>query len=406
MSKKIVLFTDSYPFGRAETFVSVELEYLCRAFESVVVVPLRYGGLPEPRPIPGNAAVLGPLLPSDSRATLLAQGLLSRAPIAPMLSELVSPRASVRRIFLKKWVEAASTARAVLAHRGLRDLLRKADARTILYFYWGANAAWAAPFLETDAPIVSRFHGFDLYEERSDFGGSIPFRKLFLKRLRWAFFVSEHGLRYLSRKYPEEVPPSRVFRLGVEDAGRSRLSGDGILRITTCSRIVPLKRLDLLAEALRLVDFPVRWRHFGDGPDRRRIERLIGALPPAVTCTIAGQVPNNEVRRWYREHPCDLFLNLSETEGLPVSVIEALSASIPVAATAVGGTPELVDDSVGILLPPDIGPHNVADALRACRRDRARRRQWAAAARERWKERGRAEENYGAFTRFLAEEVR
>jgi len=52
-------------------------------------------------------------------------------------------------------------------------------------------------------------------------------------------------------------------------------------------------------------------------------------------------------------HACDIFAMASDYEGLPVAVIEALAAALPVVATNVGGLPELVDDGVnGILVPP------------------------------------------------------
>lgn len=52
----------------------------------------------------------------------------------------------------------------------------------------------------------------------------------------------------------------------------------------------------------------------------------------------------------------DLFLNISESEGVPFSIMEALSAGIPVMATDVGGTAEIIDDTVGRLLPKELTP--------------------------------------------------
>ena len=83
MRRKVILFTDSYPYGWAETFVALELEHLCRTFDRVTVVPLRYGGVRRARPLPDNAGIVGPILRGDSRSSLLAQGLLARAPLAP-----------------------------------------------------------------------------------------------------------------------------------------------------------------------------------------------------------------------------------------------------------------------------------------------------------------------------------
>jgi glycosyltransferase involved in cell wall biosynthesis len=57
---------------------------------------------------------------------------------------------------------------------------------------------------------------------------------------------------------------------------------------------------------------------------------------------------------FYTEQPFDLFVNVSASEGVPFSIMEAFSVGIPVMATNVGGTGEIVNEQVGMLLPSDI----------------------------------------------------
>jgi glycosyltransferase involved in cell wall biosynthesis len=59
-----------------------------------------------------------------------------------------------------------------------------------------------------------------------------------------------------------------------------------------------------------------------------------------------------------------LFVHLSRLEGLPVSVMEAMSMGVPCIATSAGGTSELVDSTVGALLPIEVSPQDVANAIR------------------------------------------
>jgi len=80
---------------------------------------------------------------------------------------------------------------------------------------------------------------------------------------------------------------------------------------------------------------------------------------------------------------CDLFALASEWEGMPISIIEAMAAGLPVAATTAGGVPELVEHEVtGLLVPPGDTPA-LADALARLARDPCLRRELGGAARER-----------------------
>ena len=53
---------------------------------------------------------------------------------------------------------------------------------------------------------------------------------------------------------------------------------------------------------------------------------------------------------WIGKQEFDLFMNVSSSEGLPVSIMEAFSFGIPALVTAVGGNPEIVQEGAGILL--------------------------------------------------------
>ena len=88
-----------------------------------------------------------------------------------------------------------------------------------------------------------------------------------------------------------------------------------------------------------------------------------GCFPPNVVANFHGRVDNVQVRSFYRDTFVNVFVNTSSSEGVPVSIMEAQSAGIPVIATAVCGTPELVNENDGLLLPADPEPVDVAAAL-------------------------------------------
>ena len=134
-----------------------------------------------------------------------------------------------------------------------------------------------------------------------------------------------------------------VHHLGVFDHGLNPEKEETEFHIVSCSNIVPVKRVPLLAEAIGKLDFKVRWTHIGDGPLRSEVEFVAEKYPEYVTCELLGVIPNAQVIRYYAEHHVDLFVNASRSEGVPVSIMEAFSFGIPVIATDVGGLHQVED---------------------------------------------------------------
>jgi glycosyltransferase involved in cell wall biosynthesis len=89
--------------------------------------------------------------------------------------------------------------------------------------------------------------------------------------------------------------------------------------------------------------------HFGDGPLRAGLEQQIARLGLEGRFILAGF--RDDLDRFLPHW--DLAVLPSFTEGLPNVVLESYAAGVPVVATAVGGTPEVVEDGVdGYLVPP------------------------------------------------------
>jgi glycosyltransferase involved in cell wall biosynthesis len=107
----------------------------------------------------------------------------------------------------------------------------------------------------------------------------------------------------------------------------------------------------------------------------------------------------------YAQEPVDLFVLLSRSEGLPVSIQEALAAGVPVLATDVGGVAEAVgrDGEAGLLLPADADDAAVLRALQALlgEEDPARRTARREAARQRWAQDFDAARNHTRLARTL-----
>ena len=105
---------------------------------------------------------------------------------------------------------------------------------------------------------------------------------------------------------------------------------------------------------------------------------------------------------FYRQNHIDLFINTSRSEGVPVSIMEAFSFGVPAIATDVGGTGEIVDNSVGKLLDVNVSPQEIANAIKLFAVSDTS--EFRKNARNRWNERYNAEKNYREFAGFLHNE--
>ena len=128
---------------------------------------------------------------------------------------------------------------------------------------------------------------------------------------------------------------------------------------------------------------------------KRKAER---ELSETEVC-FAGTVSNAEVYRFYASNPVSLFINVSKWEGLPVSIMEAISFGIPVVATDVGGTGEIVEDGIsGRLLASEPSAEEVADGiLEIYNMNSEDYRTLRETTRKLWEERYQASANYGSF---------
>ncbi len=399
----LVMFTSGFPYGSGETFLEEEVNYLAEVFERILVCPLVGRG--QQRPLPGQFEVLRPQF--SDRKDLLFKGLLNGVFKNAFIGDFFKNELYKNARRLRRYLPAALLVRGILNNGDLgRMINNRIRDNTVFYFYWAANFAYAAPFLPCrENPMVARFHGFDLYEESWD--GYTPFRELLLERLDHLVFISENGKEYLKHKY-EGVRDDKlkVFRLGTRDHGRGPVNDeDGVRRIVSCSGLKPLKRIHLLLEALRgIEDVDVEYTCIGDGPEREKLMSLARRLPPNVKATFTGALSHAQVMDFYRNNSVDLFVNVSRTEGLPVSIMEAMSFGIPILATDVGGVSELVDNDVGGLLDAHVTIEELRNSLgkllgllpeeRKVLRDKAR---------DRWEKTSNAKTNYGEFCRFLAE---
>lgn len=175
----------------------------------------------------------------------------------------------------------------------------------------------------------------------------------------------------------EHVPPSKIKVLHYGIDTQKFLSpppmADQVMPphvpvIGCVSRLSKEKSHPVLLDALRrlkLHNVPFHAILVGDGPERPNLEELCRVYQINDTVTWVGY--QSHVESWLRRF--DIFVLASAWEGLPISILEAMAARLPVVATQVGGTPEVVRaGETGILVPPN-DPKQLAHALTSLLQD-------------------------------------
>jgi glycosyltransferase involved in cell wall biosynthesis len=170
---------------------------------------------------------------------------------------------------------------------------------------------------------------------------------------------------------------------GDREAVRRDLGVDaGTLVVGTIARLDPVKHLDALLEAAARArtqhHLPILVVVIGDGPERAALDARAAAIDMTAHVRFLGR--RDDARRWLAG--MDVYVNASVSEGISLTILEAMAAGLPVVATRVGGTPEVVDDTSGVLVPARDVPA-LAAALVALAADAARRHELGAAARAR-----------------------
>jgi glycosyltransferase involved in cell wall biosynthesis len=151
-------------------------------------------------------------------------------------------------------------------------------------------------------------------------------------------------------------------------------------KIFSVGRIVHQKGLDLGLRALaQLKDLDWHWNIAGDGPQLDALRSLAVELGLSERVTFLGWQSRSELTQWY--HRSNLFLFPSRHEGMPNAVLEAMSSGLPVVATRIAGSEELVVDNETGLLVPTENTDMLRDALRIMLTDSALREKMGVASR-------------------------
>jgi glycosyltransferase involved in cell wall biosynthesis len=360
--KSLFLFTQSFPYGKGETFIAEELPYLATKFKTIYIFPENCSG--EIRPLPANANVVNGF------------SFLSRANYSFVFKIKSAIKYLTRTIKSKEygyppfrnalsyWTQRMHKA-VQLKKFMLNSKLNPAD--VVAYTYWLTGwAEWVA--LLRDKKVVSKFysraHGFDVYETQTGIK-FFAWRDYVLSNCDGVFAVSENGAAHLSARYPAHLSKIKTACLGVSDncTDENHSSNTEQFLLLSCSSTIALKRVEKIVDVVSELKFDLKWVHFGDGPLQSLLNVKVKSLPANISVELMGWKSSKEVIQFYHQNKVDLFINLSTSEGIPVSIMEAMSFGTPVIATKTGGVPELVKPDFGFLFDVDFKTNEISEAI-------------------------------------------
>lgn len=368
---KIAMLTNAYPYHPGEQFIEDEIEYWGKnPAAHVTVLPAVAKG--EPRHLPGGVSIDLCMANGSfavrlfSMCAALFSGMLWREWSYLLESQKWGPYTVMRALL--------HTSKVIAQARTLRRYIREHGEIDVAYCYWNETQSYAALLVKKKGGIrkvISRIHGIDLHEMRRPHS-YMPLKRQFIHAYDRVFTTSRAAQAYLEETYGASSESIVVSPLGVPLAGMlSKPSRAGVLHIVSVSFCVPVKRLDRIIEALRLFalrhkEIAITWTHIGAGPLFEEIRHAAAATfsnIDNVAFEFPGEMANDAVKKYYLGTPVDLFINMSESEGIPVSIMEAMSAGVPAVAPDVGGISNLVSNQCGVLLGKSPGTQDIVDAI-------------------------------------------
>lgn len=399
--KTLLYLTSWYPCNKGDSaFIATEIKYLCQNFDKIIVVSNGNIGDNLVKNIPEN--VFYHFFPKLSKIEIYATSFfcLFQKEFYKELYYLLKNGISLSRFrFMVGFLSGA-----LCKKRFLKKILRNTQVSICYSFwYWSDTLATLLHF-KNSVPVVTRTHRFDLYKFRHNHRYQ-PFKFQMDKLLKNIHFISQQGLEYYKQHFAQSQEQKySLSYLGTENEAPYVFKYDNReLSLVSCSNIIPVKRIEIIIDTLAICSsINIKWTHIGDGTECERIQNYAKEKleNTCIKYHFLGYQENTKVKKYYENHYVDLFINVSESEGLPVSMMEAMSFGIPVCGTDVGGVKEIVDDSCGFLLSADYSScvnDLVASIQKYISFSTVDKQSLHDNAYKKWKDKFNAKENYNQF---------
>lgn len=357
--KYLILIDRKFPFKNGEAFLENEIEEISLYFDKIIIFPTDASSKEiQTRVIKSKNVIVKPFGYKDYKHLKLQYALNSIKYIFSKNNEGQKLKEKIYEAFFLS-ISNIQTKKII---KKLNEIPFSSNDEVYIYSYWFYTTAKVAidirnyfNRLNIKTDLFSRAHRFDIYLNETKMN-YLPNRKFLFENIDKLYACSENGADYLKEKYPQYTKKIGVSYLGTYDHGLKKDGTNKALNIVSCSRVNNIKRVTLIAQALKKIDDSdanITWTHIGTGNCFEELNREVSKLQN-IRVNLIGAVSNEKVYEYYKNNYVDLFINVSTSEGLPVSIMEATSFGIPVIATNVGGTNEIViNNKNGFLIDKD-----------------------------------------------------
>jgi glycosyltransferase involved in cell wall biosynthesis len=345
------IFAIDFPYKNGEPFLLQELDILSTRFKKIIIFPLDLSSGRSIYSLPKNVEVAHfNIFSPYNRVKMLLNNFFFVTGV--FVGEFI--HSSNRWSYISNGVTHLNVLLSrINAAKQLSKVLPQKN-KVLAYTYWFNQWTFILSILnkkQGNISLVTRIHGMDVYEEQhSETNFFFPFRYFQEKHIKKVLSISSNGKDHFLKRSPQFQRKTETQRLGVKDHGLNPINSDSEFILVSCSAFQKYKRVHFIPELIRDIKFPMKWIHFGDGDERRKVEEKISGLPSHIKVELRGHVSPDELMDFYANNPVDLFINVSETEGIPVSIMEAMSFGIPCLAPNVGGIGEIVSEKNGYLM--------------------------------------------------------
>lgn len=332
----------------------------------------------------GSVRVLAPHAPGTAREETINGVFIRRFRYAPDRLERVAYTGDLHRGSLRSPGVAAAFPGFVWAfRRAIRRELRTV-APDVVHTHWWLPSGFLV------AGLAPRFlvtcHGSDVaLLHRGVF--RVMAGRVF-RRATGVTTVSRFLAEELTKRFPWVQPKLQVLPMPVDSAlfstGRAQPKRTPPI-ILFAGNLVPMKGVDVLLRAvaqLRAANIPCRVRILGEGPSEAELRDLAARLGLLDT-EWSPFVPQDRMPAEYGASTITVLPSRGRSEGLGLTLVEALLAGASVIGSAVGGIPEVVEDRVTGLLVREGDADDLARALRELLQDGTLRDRFSDAGRAR-----------------------